>query len=142
MTLATSRKNRTRLPLAETSMFSLALEPLNSIVSVPSWPSTVSLPSPGFHTKVSLPAPRKATSLPRPPVDGVVAVAADQNVVALAADDLVVASPAVHRQPDHAGRQRGRVDCVVAAESVDDESVVGTLGAARPTRRRGRPVTV
>ena len=136
VTLPTSRKNRTRLPLAERSMFSLALEPLNCIVSVPSWPSTVSLPSPGFHTKVSSPAPMKATSLPRPPMIEVVAVAADQHVVAVAADDLVVAGAAVHRQLDHAGGQRGRVDGVVAAQSVDDELVVGALGAA--DRHSGR----
>ena len=35
VTLATSRKKRTRSPLAEMSTFSLAFEPLNSIVSVP-----------------------------------------------------------------------------------------------------------
>ena len=57
----------TRLPLAEMSIFSAMLAPLKSIVSVPSWPSTVSLPSPGFHTKVSSPAPSSAVSLPRPP---------------------------------------------------------------------------
>ena len=74
-----------RLPLAERSMFSLALEPLNSIVSEPACPSTVSLPSPGFQTKVSSPAPMKATSLPRPPIDQVVALAADEDVVAVAA---------------------------------------------------------
>ena len=66
--LATSRVKRTRLPLAEMSMFSSMLAPLNSSVSMPAWPSTVSLPSPGFQTNVSSPAPRKATSLPRPPM--------------------------------------------------------------------------
>ena len=68
VTLPTSRNSLTRLPLAEMSMFSATLEPLNTSVSVPSWPSTMSLPSPGFQMNVSLPAPRKATSLPRPPV--------------------------------------------------------------------------
>ena len=86
VTLATSRKNRTRPPLAEMSMFSAMLAPLNSSVSVPAWPSTMSLPSPGFQMNVSLPAPSSATSSPRPPVDDVVAVAADQRVVALAAE--------------------------------------------------------
>ena len=33
-------------------------------MSVPSWPSTMSLPSPGSHWNTSLPAPMKATSLP------------------------------------------------------------------------------
>ena len=64
----TSRVNRTRLPLAETSNFSAMLAPLNSIRSAPSWPSTVSLPSPGFQTNVSSPAPAGPVSLPRPPV--------------------------------------------------------------------------
>ena len=67
-TLPTLRDSRTRWPLAEMSMVSSTLAPLNTSVSVPSWPSTVSLPSPGFQTKVSLPAPSKATSLPWPPV--------------------------------------------------------------------------
>ena len=62
--LPTSRVNRTRPPLAEMSNFSSMLAPLNSSVSVPSWPSTVSLPSPGSHWNVSSPAPRKAVSLP------------------------------------------------------------------------------
>ena len=38
-----------RGPLAETSIFSPALEPLKSSRSLPPWPSTVSLPSPGSH---------------------------------------------------------------------------------------------
>src|SRR5260370_155675 len=49
-------------------IFSLTLEPLNTSVSVPSWPSTTSLPSPGFQTNVSSPAPSCAASLPRPPM--------------------------------------------------------------------------
>ena len=70
-------------------------------MSEPSWPSTVSLPSPGFQTKVSSPAPSKAD---------VVAAAADDEVVALAADEDVVAVAAVERELDHAGRQAGGVD--------------------------------
>ena len=72
--LATSRENRTRLPLAEMSMFSLTLAPLNSIVSVPAWPSTVSLPSPGFQTKVSSPAPMQGDVVAAAAVDQVVAL--------------------------------------------------------------------
>src|SRR5829696_512565 len=67
VTLATLRKNRTRPPLAETSMFSPMLAPKNSIVSTPSWPSRVSLPSPGFHWNESSPAPIRARSLPLSP---------------------------------------------------------------------------
>ena len=51
----------TRSPLAEMSMFSLTLAPLKSIVSVPAWPSTVSLPSPGSHWK----SRRRLPSWPR-----------------------------------------------------------------------------
>ncbi len=67
VTLATLRKKPTRPPLAKMSMFSSALAPKNSIVSVPSWPSMVSLPSPGFHWNTSSPAPISATSLPLSP---------------------------------------------------------------------------
>ena len=103
--LATSRVNRTRLPLAEMSNFSAMLAPLKSIVSVPAWPSTVSLPSPGFHWKMSSPAPRKADVVAPVAVDEVVAVAAEQHVVAVAAEDRVVAGAAVERQLDDAGGQ-------------------------------------
>ena len=97
--LATSRVNRTRLPLAEMSIFSLMLAPLNSSVSLPAWPSTVSLPSPGFQTKVSSPAPSEAVSLPRPPMT---------RSLPCAADDLVVAVAAVDREVDLAGLERRR----------------------------------
>ena len=56
-----------RLPLAEMSMFSLMLAPLNTIVSLPRLPSTVSLPSPGSQ------------------LEGVVAGAQQRDVVAAAA---------------------------------------------------------
>ena len=62
--LAMSRVKRARWPLADTSMLSPMFEPLNSSLSVPAWPSTTSLPSPGSHVNVSSPAPIKATSLP------------------------------------------------------------------------------
>ena len=65
--LATSRKNRRRLPLAARSMFSAAPAPLKRIVSLPDCPSMVSLPSPGSQTNVSSPAPMSARSLPRLP---------------------------------------------------------------------------
>ena len=67
VTLAMLRTNRTRPPFATMSMFSLMFAPKNSISSVPSWPSSVSLPSPGFHWNVSAPAPMKATSSPLSP---------------------------------------------------------------------------
>ena len=107
VTLPTSRVNRTRLPLAETSMFSATLAPLKSIVSVPAWPSTVSLPSPGFQTKVSSPAPIRATSLPRPPSMKSLPSPPISMSSPCAAEDRVVAGAAVDRQPDHA-RGQGR----------------------------------
>ena len=58
----------TRPPLATIEMFSEAFEPLNSIVSTPAWPSSVSLSSPGFQTKTSSPAPISAISSPSPPL--------------------------------------------------------------------------
>ena len=69
MTLAMLRKKIARPPFAEMSMFSAMFAPLNSIVSMPSWPSSVSLSSPGFQTKTSSPAPMRAVSLPSPPLN-------------------------------------------------------------------------
>src|SRR5262245_53062680 len=68
VTLPMSRVSLARLPLAEMSMVSPMLAPLNRSVSVPAWPSTVSLASPGFQMNVSSPAPSNATSLPVPPM--------------------------------------------------------------------------
>ena len=62
--LPTSRKNLRRFPFADRSMLSAALAPLNSIVSVPNRPRTVSLPSPGSQTNVSSPAPISTRSSP------------------------------------------------------------------------------
>ena len=67
---------------------------------------------------------------------GVVAVAADQHVVAVAAGDGVVAGAAIDGEADDSGRKAGGSDDVVAAERVDDELVVGALGAGKRDRRR------
>ena len=64
---ATSRTSSRRFPYADRSIFSGTLAPLKTIVSVPDWPSTTSLPSPGSHTNESSPAPMRTTSLPRLP---------------------------------------------------------------------------
>ena len=137
--LPTSREKRTRAPLAEMSMFSLTLAPLNSSVSVPAWPSTVSLPSPGFQTNVSSPAPRKATSLPRPPMTtSLPSPPSSMSAPWLPMIVSLPAPPSSVRLID-AGRQRRRIDGVVAAEAVDDERVVGTFGAGdRHLRRQAR----
>ena len=97
------------------SMFSLAFEPKNSIVSVPSWPSMVSLPS-RIHWKTSSPTPRNATSLPLSPA--VFAIAAEEHVGALPAQERVVAGPAIDGQLDDAGGQRGGRHGVVAAHAL------------------------
>ena len=95
-------------------MFSAASEPLNTIVSEPPCPSTVSLPSPGFHWNVSSPAPRRTVSLPAPTVDEVVPGAADQHVVAVAAEEGRPRQGAV-------GLVQGEV--VVAAHAVHEDLV-------------------
>ena len=90
--LATSRVNRAREPLAEMSIFSAMLAPLNCRVSKPSWPSTMSLPSPGFQTKVSSPRPC-CSVVTAAAVNEVVAVAAEQQVDAVAASERVLPVP-------------------------------------------------
>ena len=72
-------EQRARLPLAEMSMFSLTLEPLNSSVSVPAWPST------------------DVAAVAGVPDEGVVAGAEQRDVVAAAAVDDVVAVAADQR---------------------------------------------
>src|SRR5204862_4125482 len=71
-----------------------------------------------------------------PAGDGVVAVAADQDVIAVAAGDGVVSGAAVDRQLHGSGLQTGGTDDVVATEGVDDEPVVGALGAGKGDRCR------
>ena len=135
-TLPTSRDSRARVPLAESSMLSLTLAPLNTSVSVPSWPSTVSLPSPGFHTKVSLPVAQERGVAAAAAGDEVVAVAAEQQVVAVAAGDGVVAGTAIDGELRGSGRQGGGIDDVVAGERADDEPVIGGLEARDRDRSR------
>ena len=116
---ATSRKSLNRLPFADRSMCSLTLAPLNSIVSVPVWPSTVSLPSPGFQTNVSSPAPRKATSLPLPPLTR--SLPAEPSWTSASSPPLLTSLIADRVEA------RG-VDRVGARERVDRERVVRGLG--------------
>ena len=98
------------------SMFSATLAPLKSIVSKPSWPSSVSLSSPGFQTKVSSPAPIRAVSLPSPPL-----------IRSLPSLPIKMSSPRppfiVSWMPS-ASSERG-VDDVVAAQGVERQPVVG-----------------
>ena len=67
VTEPTLRVSRARSPLAVMSICSPALAALNSSVSVPPSPSTVSLASPGSHWKRSFPLPSLAVSAPRLP---------------------------------------------------------------------------
>ena len=76
VTLPTSRKNRTRLPLAERSMFSLTLEPLK------------------MHRVVAALALDGVAAVAGVPDEGVVAGAHEGHVVAAAAVDEVVARAA------------------------------------------------
>ena len=114
--LPTSRVSVARPPLAEMSMFSLTLAPLNSSVSLP---------------RLAL---DRVAAVARIPDEGVVAGAeqgrvvaapADDDVVAGAAGDGVVAVAAVDREVDLAGLERRGIDGVVAGAAVDDERVVG-----------------
>src|SRR6266511_2532120 len=88
---ATSRVNRSRLPFADSSIFSATLAPLKSILSTPSSPSMVSLPSPGSQTKVSSPAPRNAASLP--PLPSIVSLPSPPNADSTPLAPAIVSSP-------------------------------------------------
>ena len=88
-----TNRNRSRWPTG--AIFSPTLEPLNCKVSAPPWPSTVSLPSPGFQTNVSSPRTHQGRVVAAAAVDRVVAVAAEQKVVAVTAGDGVIAGTAI-----------------------------------------------
>ena len=114
------RVNLTRSPLAEASKISPPSLPLKSIVSVPAWPSTVSLPSPGSHWKVSSPAPRKATSLPCwPSMKSLPSPPSSRST--RYAKQRVVASAAIDGDLDQRREVAGGGEEVVAAVGVEDE---------------------
>ena len=132
--LARLRVKRTRWPFAETSKFSSMLAPLNSIESAPSWPSMVSLPSPGSQLEDVVAGAHDPDVVALVAVDEVVAVAAEQEVDAVAAEDVVVAGTAVDRDLDERGQVAGGAERVVAAVGVEDE----VLGRAHVDGERGR----
>ena len=108
--VATSRVNRTRPPLAEMSIFSLMLAPLNNMrvgagLALDDVAAVAGVPDEGVVAGAEQ--------------RGVVAAAAIDEIIALAADDDVVAVAAVERELDLAGLDRRGVDGVVAAEAVD-----------------------
>ena len=118
-----SRKNRSRLPLADRSTCSAALAPLNTIVSLPASPSTVSLPSPGSQTNVSSPEPRSARSLPPlPSIESLPAPPCSRSAP-VAAGEIVVSVSPVERRRDAVGED--------AVALVDAHEVVA--GAASTT---------
>ena len=128
------RVKRRRPPLAEASKISSPPLPLNSIVSVPSWPSIVSLPSPGSHWNVVVAGAQEGDVVALLAVDEVVAVAAEQEIGAVAAEERVVAGAAVDGDLDQRGQVPGGGEAVVAAVGVDDE----VLGGADVDRERCR----
>ena len=71
------------------------LAPLNSIVSMPSWPSTTSLPSPGSHWKLIVACAEQRHVVALVAVHEVVTVAAQQLVGTVAAPNRIVARAAV-----------------------------------------------
>ena len=101
------RVKRTRPPLAEASKISAPALPLKSIVSVPSWPSTMSLPSPGIPLEDVVAGAEEGDVVALLAVDEVVAVAAEQQVGAVAAEDRVVAGAAVDGDLDQRGQVAG-----------------------------------
>ena len=83
----------------------------------------------GYGITTLSPGPPSRTSWPPAADQDVVAGAAEQRVVAGAADQDVVAVAAVGRELDRAGGQARGLDHVVAGQGVDDQPVVGGLGA-------------
>ena len=132
MMLPTSRVNRTRPPLAEMSKFSPTSAPLNSSVSMPSWPST------------------DVAAVARIPLEHVVAGAEQGRVVACWPSMKSLPSPPSSRSApllprmvslpappstvsaDEGGQVAGGAEDVVAAVHVEDE----VLGRADVERER------
>ena len=127
--VATSRVRRRRLPLADRSNFSAALEPWKSSVSVPAWPSTTSLLSPGFHTKVSSPLPRKATSFPRPPVT--VSLSSPPSRVSLPSPPVIVSGPGPPSSTSGVSVDRPFPARIVSAPPSVCTSIVSLMSEAR-----------
>ena len=120
------RKNLSRLPLAETSTCSAAAAPLKTIRSLPSWPSTMSLPSPGSQTNVSSPEPIRAVSAPRLPSIESLPPEPISSLRSGATGQGVVPVAAVERRRDRVREDAVRlVDAhrVVAVTGVDVDAV-------------------
>src|SRR5262249_25830695 len=150
VTLPKSRDRLARLPLAEMSIFSRLASPLNWSVSVPAWPSTVSLPSPGFQTNVSLPALPVMVSLPATPLIVRLiwpGLSAEASMVSLPAPPLTTSVSLAASAPGarplcgqsvtaHRCAGVGGGVAVVAGGAVDDPLVRLAVALAASRRRR------
>ena len=137
VTLPTSRNSRTRAPLAEMSMFSLALAPLNMqrVGAVLAFDDVAAVARVPDERVVAVAQERHVVAAPAG--DDVVAVAADQHVGAVAADDRVVAGAAVDREV--ASTPAGSADASIVSlppRPLIDERVVGALGVGDRHLRR------
>ena len=125
---------RRRPPLAEASKISSPALPLNSIVSVPSWPSIDVAAVARVPLERVVAGAEEGDVVALLAVDEVVAVAAEQQVDAVAAEDGVVARAAVDGDLDQRGQVAGGGEAVVAAVGVEHE----LLGGADVDRERRR----
>ena len=141
--LPTSRKNRSRLPFAD------SVDALGDVGAVEEHRVGAGLALDGVAAVARIPDERVVAGtqerqvVAAVAVDRVVAVAAEQRLDAPAAGDRVVSGAAVEGQGDRLGRERRGRDRVVAAEAVDVELVGRLLVLDRhrsaPGRRRRRP---
>ena len=115
-------------------MRSLMFAPLNGILSLPSWPSTVSLPSPGSHWNVSSPAPRNAVSLPCWPSTKSLPSPPSRMSTPLLPSSVSLPVPPSTVMLDQRGQVAGGGEGVVAAVGVEDE-VLGRADVDRERRR-------
>ena len=131
--LATSRVKRTRLPLAEMSIFSLTFAAVEehrveAVLSLDGVAAVAGVPDEGVVAGA-----HEGHVVASAAVDDVVAVAADQDVVAVAAGDGVVARAAVHGERDQCGQAVPGGERVVPAVHVHDQ----VLGRADVQGERG-----
>ena len=132
--LPTLRVKRMRGPWLKTENVSAAPEPLKVIVSMPAWPSTTSLPSPGSQVRPSSPAPRKARS--SPPLPSTASLPSPPSSVSArgAARQRVVLGAAVGGERERARLQALRGHAVEAGQRVDLKLVAPGLGARERER--------
>ena len=131
---ATSRNRRTRVPLADTSMFSAAFEPLKSIASVPRLAldrvaAVARIPD---ERVVARTTDRHVVAAVA--VDRVVPVTAQQRVVTVTAAERVVAGAAVDGQRPEPRHAVARVDGVVTATGLNVDRMEGAAVEAEIDR--------